>query len=41
VPRNLILAFIATWVIHLGYLGYLVRRTTRVRKSYDPPQDRS
>jgi CcmD family protein len=25
-------AYIATWVIHLAYLGSLVRRYTRLRK---------
>jgi hypothetical protein len=28
-PRNLILAYIATWLIHGSYLIYLLRRSKR------------
>jgi hypothetical protein len=31
-PRNLIIAYIATWVIHGGYLTYVWRRWKRIKR---------
>jgi CcmD family protein len=28
-------AYIATWAIHIGYLGYLLKRYTAVRKEIE------
>ncbi len=35
VPRNLIIAYVAVWVIHAGYLGYVVRRFARLKSRSD------
>jgi len=32
-PRNLIIAYIATWLIHGSYITYVWRRWQRVKKS--------
>ena len=34
-PRNLILAYIATWFIHGSYIAYLVTRSRKVRIASD------
>lgn len=34
-PRNLILAYIATWLIHGGYLVYLVSRHQKLKSAPD------
>jgi hypothetical protein len=34
-PRNLILAFLATWAIHGGYLLLLTLRAARLRREYE------
>lgn len=31
-PRNLIIAYIATWVIHGSYLTYVWRRWKRIKR---------
>ena len=31
-PRNLIVAFIVTWTVHVAYLNYLWRRWGRLKK---------
>jgi hypothetical protein len=33
--RHLVLAYAVTWVIHLGYLAYVVLRWTAAGKSRD------
>jgi CcmD family protein len=33
-------AYIATWLIHLAYLGSLVRRSTRLRKEMEGLRNR-
>ena len=32
-PRNLILAYIATWLIHGSYLAYLLARSKKLDRS--------
>jgi hypothetical protein len=32
-PKNLILAYVATWVIHLGYISHLVRKYKQTRRN--------
>ena len=32
-PRNLIIAYIATWLIHGSYLTYVWRRWRKVKKA--------
>jgi hypothetical protein len=34
-PRNLLLAYIATWVIHGLYLTFLTFKAARLRREYD------
>jgi len=36
----LIAAYLATWVIHVAYLGSLVRRYTRLRKQREELSNR-
>jgi len=36
----LIAAYLATWVIHIAYLGSLVRRYTRLRKQREELSNR-
>jgi CcmD family protein len=33
-------AYIATWAIHIGYLGYLLKRYTAVRKEIEELKSR-
>ena len=37
-PRDLIIAYVATWVIHVGYLSYLVRRVLRLKDRSNSPR---
>jgi hypothetical protein len=34
-PRNLFLAFLATWAIHAGYLLLLTFKSARLRREYE------
>jgi hypothetical protein len=36
-PKNLILAYVVTWVIHLGYIGHLVRRSKQLKQTASVP----
>jgi CcmD family protein len=36
-PKNLILAYAVTWVIHLGYISHLVRRSRRLKRDTSAP----
>lgn len=39
--RNLVLAYMATWLIHGGYLWSLLRKNLRLRReSEEPNQER-